>query len=86
MDLCLRARNDGIRTFFHPDLTVVHTGRHSVESEPFEALARNRRDVIERTLGHHARGGWTTPPRRSRSPPAPSSSAASASAGSSRRS
>jgi len=55
MDLCLRARNDGIRTFFHPDLTVVHTGRHSVESEPFDALARNRRHVIERTRGTTAR-------------------------------
>jgi GT2 family glycosyltransferase len=55
MDLCLRARNDGIRTFFHPDLTVVHTGRHSVHSEPFDALARNRRDVIQRTRGTTAR-------------------------------
>ncbi len=54
MDLCLRARNDGIRTILHPDLTVLHTGRHSVENEPYDALARNRRDVIGRTLGRKA--------------------------------
>ena len=26
MDLCLRARNQGVRTVFHPDLEVRHTG------------------------------------------------------------
>jgi GT2 family glycosyltransferase len=55
MDLCLRARQDGVRTFFHPDLEVRHTGRHSVADEPFAALARNRREVIERNLGRAAR-------------------------------
>jgi GT2 family glycosyltransferase len=55
MDLCLRARAAGIRTIYHPDLRVVHTGRHSVHDEPFEQLARNRRDVIERTRGRTAR-------------------------------
>ena len=55
MDLCLRARGAGLRTFLHPDLTVKHAGRHSVDQEPFEALARNRRAVIERTLGRRAR-------------------------------
>ena len=55
MDLCLRARQAGVRTVFHPDLEVRHTGRHSVQTEPFTALARNRRDAIERTLGTRAR-------------------------------
>jgi N-acetylglucosaminyl-diphospho-decaprenol L-rhamnosyltransferase len=55
MDLCLKARENGIRTFFHPDLQITHTGRHSVGDEPFAALARNRREVIERTLGRAAR-------------------------------
>ena len=55
MDLCLRARNAGIRTYLHTDLVVRHTGRHSVDTEPFEALARNRREVIERNLGRTAR-------------------------------
>jgi GT2 family glycosyltransferase len=55
MDLCLRARNDGIRTVLHPDLAVRHAGRHSVAQEPFAALARNRRAVIERRLGRGAR-------------------------------
>ena len=45
MDLCLRARANGLRTHYHPDLEVTHTGRHSVASEPFEPLARQRRDV-----------------------------------------
>ena len=49
MDLCLRARAQGIRTIYHPDLRICHTGRHSVDHEPFEQLARNRRAVIERT-------------------------------------
>jgi GT2 family glycosyltransferase len=55
MDLCLRAREHGIPTIVHPDLAIRHTGRHSVEHEPFDALARNRRDVIERRRGRRAR-------------------------------
>ena len=55
MDLCLRARAQGIRTVLHPDLRVCHTGRHSVETEPFEQLARNRRTVVQRTRGTTAR-------------------------------
>jgi GT2 family glycosyltransferase len=57
MDLCLRARNAGIPTILHPDLELTHTGGHSVlrEGEPFELLARQRRDVIEATLGPRAR-------------------------------
>ena len=55
MDLCLRARAQGIPTILHPDLEITHTGRHSIQSEPFELLAKQRRDVIARTRGRRAR-------------------------------
>ena len=55
MDLCLRARAHGIRTILHPDVELTHTGRHSVEAEPFELLARQRRAVVGRRLGQRAR-------------------------------
>jgi N-acetylglucosaminyl-diphospho-decaprenol L-rhamnosyltransferase len=48
MDLCLRARHQGIPTILHPDLAILHTGRHSVSDEPFEQLARNRRRAVAR--------------------------------------
>ena len=51
MDLCLRARADGLPTHYHPDIEVTHTGRHSVQDEPFETLARQRRHVIRTRLG-----------------------------------
>ncbi|MDA0141534.1 glycosyltransferase family 2 protein [Solirubrobacter deserti] len=54
MDLCLQARNRGLRTYLHTDLAVTHTGGHSIEHEPFLQLAQNRHDVIERTLGRRA--------------------------------
>ena len=47
MDVCLRARDAGVRTIYHPQLTLVHTGRHSVAEEPYVQLARNRRDVLQ---------------------------------------
>ncbi len=46
MDVCLRARDEGVRTVYHPQLTLIHTGRHSVGREPYEQLARNRRTVM----------------------------------------
>lgn len=55
MDLCLRARDAGIPTLYHPDIAVTHTGRHSVRDEPFELLAAQRRTVIGRTRGWRAR-------------------------------
>jgi N-acetylglucosaminyl-diphospho-decaprenol L-rhamnosyltransferase len=54
MDLCLRAREQGIRTILHPDITLTHSGRHSVASEPFELLARQRREVVRRRRGRGA--------------------------------
>ena len=38
-----------------PTSTITHTGRHSVQDEPFELLARQRREVIERSRGRSAR-------------------------------
>lgn len=54
MELCLRARNEGLRTYLHTDLQLTHTGGHSIDTEPFTQLAHNRRTVIERTLGQRA--------------------------------
>jgi N-acetylglucosaminyl-diphospho-decaprenol L-rhamnosyltransferase len=47
MDVCLRAREQGVRTIYHPQLRLVHTGRHSVADEPYAALARNRHAVMK---------------------------------------
>ena len=47
MDVCLRARDQGVRTVYHPQLRLIHTGRHSVETEPYLQLARNRHDVLQ---------------------------------------
>jgi GT2 family glycosyltransferase len=46
MDVCLRAREQGVRTIYHPQLRLIHTGRHSVAEEPYLQLARNRHDVL----------------------------------------
>ena len=50
MDVCLRARDHGVRTIYHPQLRLIHTGRHSVETEPYVQLARNRHDVLHSRL------------------------------------
>jgi N-acetylglucosaminyl-diphospho-decaprenol L-rhamnosyltransferase len=47
MDVCLRARDHGVRTIYHPQLTLIHTGRHSVAAEPYAQLARNRHNVAQ---------------------------------------
>jgi N-acetylglucosaminyl-diphospho-decaprenol L-rhamnosyltransferase len=47
MDVCLRARDEGVRTIYHPQLRLVHTGRHSVADEPYVQLARNRHNVLQ---------------------------------------
>jgi N-acetylglucosaminyl-diphospho-decaprenol L-rhamnosyltransferase len=50
MELCLRARDHGLRTIYHPQLTLRHTGGHSIHrhGEPYEALAKARHDVMKR--------------------------------------
>lgn len=57
MELGLRARAQGIPTVLHPHLRLRHAGGHAVlrGGEPYEALARRRREALERTLGPRAR-------------------------------
>ena len=59
MDLCLRARAEGVPTVFHPDVVVHHLGGHSTEpaygGEPHALLARRRRAVVAAGLGVQAR-------------------------------
>jgi GT2 family glycosyltransferase len=52
MDLCLRARQQGIPTVLHPQLAITHHGRHSIDREPFDQLARTRHTVVQRRLGN----------------------------------
>jgi N-acetylglucosaminyl-diphospho-decaprenol L-rhamnosyltransferase len=56
MDLCLRARAAGIPTVLHPALRLRHIGGHSTlrDGEPFDVLARRRREVVAATLGARA--------------------------------
>ena len=57
MELGLRARAAGIPTVLHPQLRLRHAGGHAVlrGGEPYAALARRRREALERTLGPRAR-------------------------------
>ncbi len=50
MELCLRARDAGVRTVYHPQLVLRHTGGHSIHrgGEPYAALARARHAVMAR--------------------------------------
>jgi N-acetylglucosaminyl-diphospho-decaprenol L-rhamnosyltransferase len=56
MELCLRARAAGIPTVLHPQLRVRHAGGHATlrGGEPYEAIARRRREAIAATLGPRA--------------------------------
>jgi len=56
MELGLRARAAGIPTVLHPRLRVRHAGGHATlrAGEPFDLLARRRREVIAGTLGSRA--------------------------------
>jgi GT2 family glycosyltransferase len=58
LDLCLRARAEGVATVFHPEVTLRHAGGHATEpafgGEPFELLARRRREVVGARLGARA--------------------------------
>ena len=55
LDLCLRAARDGVETWFWPAARVLHHRAHSSAvafgGEPFELLARARREVVSRRLG-----------------------------------
>jgi len=57
MELGLRARAAGVPTVLHPQLRLRHAGGHAVlrGGEPFEALARRRRDAVASTLGPRSR-------------------------------
>jgi N-acetylglucosaminyl-diphospho-decaprenol L-rhamnosyltransferase len=56
MELGLRARVAGIPTVLHPELRVRHAGGHATlrGGEPFELIARRRREAIAATLGSRA--------------------------------
>jgi GT2 family glycosyltransferase len=56
LELALRARRAGIPTVFHPGLRLRHAGGHSTlrGGEPFELIARRRREAIATTLGRRA--------------------------------
>ena len=58
LDLCLRARKQGIATVVHPDIELRHLGGRSTArafgSEPFALHARRRREVIGARLGPRA--------------------------------
>jgi N-acetylglucosaminyl-diphospho-decaprenol L-rhamnosyltransferase len=55
LDLGLKARSAGIDTWFWPSARVLHGRAHSTDrafgGEPFELLARARREAIARRLG-----------------------------------
>jgi GT2 family glycosyltransferase len=59
MELCLRARAAGVPTVLHPQLRVRHVGGHSAlrGGEPFELLARRRREAVAATRGTAALRG-----------------------------
>jgi N-acetylglucosaminyl-diphospho-decaprenol L-rhamnosyltransferase len=58
LDLCLRARDEGVATELHPDVRLRHTGGHSTQraygGEPYELLARRRRETVGARLGRRA--------------------------------
>lgn len=58
LDLCLRAAGQGIPTVLHPEVVVRHRGGHSTEpaygGEPYELLARRRREVVGARLGRRS--------------------------------
>ena len=59
LELGLRAAQAGIATWFWPGSRVLHHGAHSTTAafggEPFDRLARARRDVVARRCGRR----WT---------------------------
>lgn len=59
LDLCLRARDLGIETWYRPDCRVIHREAHSTRQafggEPSELLAKRRRTVVAQRMGSSAR-------------------------------
>jgi N-acetylglucosaminyl-diphospho-decaprenol L-rhamnosyltransferase len=55
LDLCLRAADRGIPTILHPEVVLRHRGAHATApafgGEPYELLARRRREVVGTRLG-----------------------------------
>ena len=55
LELCLRAAEQGVETWFWPGARVLHYQTHSSSrafgGEPFDRLARARHDVVARRLG-----------------------------------
>jgi N-acetylglucosaminyl-diphospho-decaprenol L-rhamnosyltransferase len=55
LELCLRAADQGVQTWFWPSARVRHERAHSTDrafgGEAFELLARQRRDVVARRRG-----------------------------------
>jgi GT2 family glycosyltransferase len=58
LDLCLRAAERGIPAILDPEVVVRHLGAHATASkfggEPYELLARRRREVIGARLGRRS--------------------------------
>jgi N-acetylglucosaminyl-diphospho-decaprenol L-rhamnosyltransferase len=58
LDLCLRAAQRGVPTILHPEVVVRHRGGHSTApafgGEPYELLARRRREVVAARLGRRS--------------------------------
>lgn len=54
LDLCLRARAEGVPTELRPEIVVRHRGGHATRrrygGEPHEEMARRRREVLGRDL------------------------------------
>jgi N-acetylglucosaminyl-diphospho-decaprenol L-rhamnosyltransferase len=60
LDLALRGAEHGVQTWFCPSARVLHHRAHSSDKEfggePFELLARARREVVARRLGTRRAG------------------------------
>lgn len=58
LELCLRARERGVRTRLEPGVVLRHRGGHSTRpafgGEPHAAIAARRRQVVARRLGRRA--------------------------------
>lgn len=55
LDLCLRARAEGVPTILHPEIVLAHAGATATRAhfggEPHDLHARRRREVIAARLG-----------------------------------